>query len=350
MSAPHKKVLLTGASGFVASHVLELLVSRGYAVKATVRTQSKADYINSRYSGKPVETVIVPDIQDAHAFDDTLKGDSEITAVIHTASPFFAAKSDPLTELLNPAVKGTTNVLVAIKAFAPQVTQVVLTSSYAAISNVQKANDPSFTHSESVWADMSWEEGVSNLALSYRASKKFAEKALWEFIEQEKPNFTATTVNPPIVFGPLTQNVHSIDHINTSSKIVYDLLHSKPAEDASSYSAVNSLWIDVRDVALAHVEPLSRPSEFAGKRLFVTPGYYSNQDLLDIANKDFPSLKGKIPVGNPGTGSRNVGKVSKFDNSATNKLLGIKYVTLEQSIKETIETLIALDESHGTSL
>ena len=345
----HKKVLLTGASGFVASHVLELLVSKGYAVKATVRSQEKADFILNRYKGKPVQTVIVPDIQDAHAFDHALEDDHDITAVLHTASPFFSAKEDGAKELLNPAIKGTTNVLKAIKEHAPQVTQVVITSSFASISNLEKANDPSFTHSEDVWASVTFEQANTDLAMAYRGSKKYAEKAFWEFIEKEKPNFVGSTVNPPIIFGPLIQNVEKVSQINTSSKIIYDLLHSKPAEDNSSYSSGNFLWVDVRDVALAHVVPLEN-AEAEGKRLFTTAGYYSNQDILDVVNNGFPELKGKIPVGNPGTGKRNLDKVAQYDNERTNKLLGAPYVTLEKSISDTVKTLLELDEKNGSSL
>ncbi|KAF5093307.1 hypothetical protein D0Z03_002475 [Geotrichum reessii] len=350
MSPAHKKVFLTGATGFLAAHVLEVLVARGYNVKVSVRSQAKADYILSNYSDKPVEAVIVADIQDEHAFDSALENDKDITAVIHTASPFFTAKSDPLKELLDPAIKGTTNVLKAIKQYAPQVSQVVITSSFAAISNLDKVNDPTFTHDESVWASVTWEQATTDLSLSYRGSKKFAEKAFWDFIEQEKPNFTGTTVNPPIIYGPLVHNVESIDKINTSSKIIYDLLHSKEAEDPLSYSESAPLWVDVRDVALAHVVPLEKPAETAGRRLFTTPGFYTNQDVLDIANDQFPELKGKIPVGKPGTGKRNIDKYARFENSKTNKILGIKYITLEKSIVDTIKTLLAINDKHGVTL
>lgn len=348
MSA-HKKVFLTGASGFLAAHVLEQLVEQGYAVKATVRSQAKADYILARYKGKPVEVVIVPDIQDPHAFDVALDGDHDITAVVHTASPFFMAKTDPLKELLEPAVKGTTHVLQAIKKHAPQVTQVVITSSYAAISNVNRATDPTFHVNEDVWANITWDQAVEDLTMSYRGSKKFAEEAFWEYIEKEKPNFTGTTINPPLIYGPLIQHVEKVENINTSSKLVYDLLHEK-VEDPKTYSERNFLWVDVRDVAIAHVTPLSKPAEYAGKRLLVTPGYIADQDILDLANKEFPALKGKIPTGNPGTGSRNADKTAKLDNSRTNKLLGIKYISFEKSLKETIDSLLELDEKLGTSL
>lgn len=350
MSSVHKKVFLTGATGFLASHVLELLVARGYNVKVSVRSQDKADYILSKYSGKPVEAVIVPDIQEEHAFDAVLQGDKDITAVLHTASPFFTAKTDPFKELLDPAIKGTTNVLKAIKQYAPQVSQVIVTSSYAAIVNIDKQNDPTFVHDESTWSNLTWEQATTDLASSYRGSKKFAEKAFWDFIEQEKPNFTGTTVNPPLIYGPLLQKVDSIDKINTSSKVVYDILHSKEAPNPLVYSEVLIPWVDVRDVALAHVVPLEKPAEAAGRRLFTAPGYSSGQDILDIANENFPELKGKIPVGKPGTGQRNVDKYTKLDISKTTDFLGIKYITLEKSIVDTIKTLLDIDREHGVTL
>lgn len=348
MSA-HKKVFLTGASGYVAAHVLDLLVSKGYAVKATVRSQDKADFILARYKGKPVETVIVPDIQDPHAFDEALDNDHDITAVLHTASPFFTAQNDPVKELLDPAIKGTTHVLEAIKKHAPQVTQVVITSSYAAISNVDKVNDHSFVHSEETWASVTWDQAITDLNLTYRASKKYAELAFWDFIKNEKPNFTGTTVNPPLIFGPLFQKVEKPSQINNSVNAIYKLLHSKPDEDSTTYSKINSLWADVRDVAFAHVVALEKPV-LQSKRLFITPGFYSNQDILDIANKKFPELNGKIPIGNPGTGPSTLDNFSQFDNKKTNELTGIKYTTLEQSISDTIKTLLELDEKNGTSL
>ncbi len=152
-----------------------------------------------------------------------------------------------------------------------------------------------------------------------------------------------------MIYGPLLQKVDSIDKINTSSKVVYDILHNKEAEDPLTYSEALGLWVDVRDVALAHVVPLEKSAEAAGRRLFTTPGYYSAQDILDIANKNFPELKGKIPVGKPGTGQRNVDKYTKFENSKTNAFLGIKYITLEKSIVDTIKTLLEIDREQGVT-
>ena len=48
------------------------------------------------------------------------------------------------------------------------------------------------------------EEALSDGHLAYMGSKKFAEKAAWDFVENEKPEFTLSTVNPVMIFGPVT--------------------------------------------------------------------------------------------------------------------------------------------------
>lgn len=343
------KVLLTGASGFIATHILDILLKRGYNVVATVRTQEKANYIHKKFGEFPVETVIVKDIEDPNAFDSALQ-DNAITAVIHTASPFHDVKSDPLKELLNPAVQGTKNVMQAIKTYAPQVKNMVITSSYASISNTKKRNDNSFVHTEKTWADISWEDAISNNNLAYRGSKKFAELAFWDFIKTEKPNFTGTTVNPPLVYGPLLQKITSLDQLNTSSALLWkDVINSIPGDTSSKYADIPpSLWVDVRDVALAHVLPLEKP-ELAGQRLFVTPGFYSPQLALDVVNKNFPSLRGKIAIGQPGTGLKNLDQIYRIDNHVTNELLGIKYHTFEECIVDSFTSLVQLNEESNVS-
>jgi nucleoside-diphosphate-sugar epimerase len=56
------RVLLTGASGFVAAHVLDSFLRNGHFVRFTVRSQEKADQIlqaNAKYKDQ-LESVIVP--------------------------------------------------------------------------------------------------------------------------------------------------------------------------------------------------------------------------------------------------------------------------------------------------
>lgn len=91
----------------------------------------------------------------------------------------------------------------SIKKSAPTVKHVVITSSFAAIVDGSKGFWPGHTYSEEDWNSISSEEAQENPMMGYRASKTFAEKAAWDFLEKEKPNFTISTINPPMVFGPI---------------------------------------------------------------------------------------------------------------------------------------------------
>ena len=87
--------------------------------------------------------------------------------MLHTASPFHFNVDDPVKDFLDPAIKGTTGILKSIKAYAPSVKRVVITSSFAAIVNGKQ--HPS-VYSEANWNPITWEEGL-NHANVYRASK-----------------------------------------------------------------------------------------------------------------------------------------------------------------------------------
>jgi uncharacterized protein YbjT (DUF2867 family) len=69
-------VLVTGGSGFVAAHVLNAFLGRGYNVRATVRSQSSADKVKKSHGhyGDKLSFAIVPDVQTPGAFDEAVKG------------------------------------------------------------------------------------------------------------------------------------------------------------------------------------------------------------------------------------------------------------------------------------
>ena len=195
------RVLLTGGSGFIASHILDILLAHKHSVVTTVRSQDKADGIKKAYpkvTTDQLDFAIVPDIEPEGAFDKAIVSDPPFEAVIHAASPFHFNVTDIKKDLLDPAINGTTGILKAIKANAPTVKSVVITSSFASILNPKlPAPASAHTYSEKDWNPITKEEAVQSPPNGYRASKTFAEKAAWEFVENEKPNFTLSTVCVP---------------------------------------------------------------------------------------------------------------------------------------------------------
>src|SRR5690348_2652656 len=80
------KVALTGATGFIGSHILTELAEHGHQVTALVRDEAQADVVSAR-GAKPH----VVDLYDRAAVTALLGG---ADAAIHTASPGDATSAD----------------------------------------------------------------------------------------------------------------------------------------------------------------------------------------------------------------------------------------------------------------
>lgn len=335
------RALVTGASGFLAIHIVKILLERGYSVVGTVRSQSKAEYLHNIFKGLPFETTLVEDIGAPGAFDKVFQNDKKITNVLHTASPMNTPKVDPAKEVLEPALYGVRNILTAIKAYAPQVTKVVFTSSFVATCDMFKLGDKTYSVDEASFSPVTWEEAATDTSKTYYGSKVIAEKEFWRFIKEENPNFKGTALLPPFIFGP-SVNSSTIIPLNNSSKMIFKHIFDNQGPDFD-YKTFTSLFVDVRDIALAHVLSLEKP-ELEGERLFVTSGFSSTQVFLDSANKNFPELKGKIAVGKPGTGLDYVPHIFTFNKEKSDKLLNIKYRSIENTIVDTFTDYLSVWE------
>lgn len=343
------KVLLTGGSGFIAAHVLEQLLAKGYTVVTTVRSEHKAQKIREAYPDKAsngeLKVVIVPDIAQLDAFDKVVK-EPGLEVVLHTASPFHFKFKDPKTELIDPAVNGTTGILKAIARSAPTVRRVVITSSFAAIMDEDKITDPNHTFSEASWNPVTIDDIHRHPMTAYRASKTLAEKAAWDFVKDPANNvkFDLATINPPMVFGPVVHHLASLSSINTSNERIVDLLQGKWKDGVPSTGAA-TIWIDVRDVARAHIRAGLEVPEAGGKRLFTTAGTFSNSEIAENVRKNFPEYTDKLPEGEALKAGElpPAEKRFKIDNKATNELLKIEYISVEQMVADTVRSL----KEHG---
>ncbi|KAH6717902.1 putative NADPH-dependent methylglyoxal reductase GRP2 [Leptodontidium sp. MPI-SDFR-AT-0119] len=331
------KVLLTGGSGFIAAHVLDILLKRGHTVITTVRSQAKADKIQSAHptAGAALSFKIVEDIAVEGAFDEAVKIDG-LEAVIHTASPFHFNVTDTKKDLLDPAINGTKGVLAAIKKNAPSVKRVVITSSFASILDAGKGTAPGYTYSEKDWNPVTEEQAVQDPSSGYRASKTFAEKAAWKFVEDEKPNFTLATLCPPLVLGPIVHYMNDLSALNTSNQRVRNLITGQN-KDAIPDTGVY-IFTDVRDLALGHVKAMELP-EAGGKRFFFTEGYFSNKQICEIVRKNFPEYREQLPAEGVKGGDFPEGGVYGFDNSRAREVLGVEFRGLEASIVDLVKSL-----------
>ncbi|KAL7418135.1 putative D-lactaldehyde dehydrogenase [Mrakia frigida] len=324
-------------SGFIAVHVAKALLADGFKVIGTVRSEEKGKYLVNLLKNDSFSFVIVKDISEPNAFDEAVKG---VEGIVHTASPFYMTAGS-VSELVGPAVQGTVGVLKSAKKNGKDVKRVVVTSSVASIQNTN------VTTPGKVWTESDWNTfSVSEIEEKgdkaagyhlYMASKTLAERAAWEFIEKEKPSFSLATINPPYVFGPILHQVESASSLNTSVGVFFPT--AKGEKKASDLPGTVGNWVDVRDVAFAHAKALALP-EAGGNRFITGAGPCCVQDFTESLLKAYPSLP-NIPTGQPGAAAEANKKSQVFDGSKATQVLGLKYHTMDETVKDMYDSIKA---------
>ncbi|GLJ37506.1 hypothetical protein SUGI_0762060 [Cryptomeria japonica] len=189
-------VCVTGASGFIGSWVVRLLLEGGYSVHATVQdlgNEKETKHLESMEGAKERLKLFEVEVMD---YDSVYAAISGCVGVFHLASPCIVDEvKDPQIQLLDPAIKGTTNVLQA--AHKAGVKRVVVTSSISAIT--PSPNWPAdVPKDENCWTDLDYCE---KNGIWYPASKTLAEKAAWDFAK--KTGLDVVVINPGTVMGPI---------------------------------------------------------------------------------------------------------------------------------------------------
>lgn len=273
-----ERVLVTGASGYSAAHVVKLLQEKGYQVRGTVRRlqdEKKVAHLYSLCSGArhPLELVEA----DLTVDDSWLPAVKDMDYVIHMAGPFPSVEPEDEAEVLNPTVQGTLSVLHAC-AQTRTVKRVVLTSSVFAVNECTKSSDVAFT--EDHWTDVAKAGVVAK-------SKTLAEQAAWDFVRKlpEDKKFELVVINPALVLGP---PLHG--SLCTGIEILQRLMERRIPMIVKLYFVI----ADVRDVALAHVTALTS-SEACGRRHICCNGGMWMSEMAHLLKLVFESQGYNIP-------------------------------------------------------
>ncbi|KAI9927267.1 hypothetical protein MW887_003654 [Aspergillus wentii] len=337
-------ILITGANSFIAAHCISLLLSSNIPVRATVRSPSKASSTYSALAAAKapnltsLEVVVIPDITDVNQLSPALEG---CTAILHLASAFnYDAKPGEFEEkLLLPALNGTLAVCQAAQKY-PAIKRVVIMSSFASVYDASLGLQPDRVYTEEDWCPLRYEDGrdADAVPIAYRASKAIAEKAAWEFIQNNEVTFHLVTLCPGMVFGKMIHPISSLDELNASNRIVWDVLSA--GEGGCIPPTKAPVWIDVEDLAVVCHRALTYPLS-SHERFLVTQGSYDTQEIADIAREQLVKKRSRVPVGEPG--KRYHHTHYSCDSGKVQKTFGVAFKTLEESIIPLARQLYAME-------
>ena len=340
ISAP---VLVTGATGYVAGWLVKALLDQGFTVHGTVRNPedtAKVAHLHALAEAAPgTLKLFKADLLEAKAFDAAIAG---CQVVFHTASPFTSKVTDPQRDLVDPALKGTRNVLDSVNRCA-SVTRVVVTSSCAAIygDNIDLANLPNQTLTET-----HWNESSSLHYQAYSYSKTVAERAAWE-MQKAQDRWQLVTINPSLVVGPGLAPSQTSESFNLIRQL----------SDGTMKSGVPDLEIgavDVRDVAEAHLRAAFLP-EASGRHITSarTTSFLEMAQMLAAKygpDKRLPTRrlpKALLWLIGPMVNKvlsrrmilRNMGHPWRADHSKSVTALGLHYRPLDLAVQEMLQQM-----------
>ena len=330
-------ILVTGVSGYVGKWCAVKLLEKGYRVRGTVRSQSKADQVRTTITGllgaeAPARLELVEaDLLSDAGWPEALRG---VDAVFHTATVVRADEPRDPSIVVRPAVEGTERILRL--AHQAGIKRVIITSSIATVGYGHGQTSGRRIYDETHFTNI---EGM-RWTWAYCIGKTRAEQAAWAYAKAN--SMELTTIHPGAIVGPALDSDASV-----SVGLVSGLLqNAAPALPSNGYSI-----IDVRDVADMHVAALEKP-EAIGQRYLAAAEYMPFPKVADVLREAYPErhvVKRIVPdwiirivamFGGPARQIINdIGNEKIFDGRKGEALIGHPYISARQSILDTAESV-----------
>ena len=229
-----EKVLVTGATGYIGLHCVQQLLNQGYAVNGSVRSPERKEEVFEALQkhNTPTENLnlFTFNLTEDDGWDEGMEG---CDYLLHVASP-IALENHNEDFFVKPAVAGVKRAFKYAKKH--NLKKGVRTSSVAAIfDTLEEKTD----YDETDWSD------PENPSIShYAKSKTLAEKAAWDFVDNEDNPFELAVINPALVIGPSL----SVDLGESNKAIAMVTTGKMPVAVPLQFG-----YVDVRDVAAAHL-------------------------------------------------------------------------------------------------
>jgi nucleoside-diphosphate-sugar epimerase len=334
-------ILVTGGTGFIASHTIQQLLAEKHRVHTTIRSlKRESDVRGMLRQGGTVPSdrlsFFEADLEKDSGWSEAVAG---CDYVLHVASPFPPSVPKHEDELIVPAREGALRVLRASRE--ARVKRVVLTSSFAAIGYGHKPQTAPFDETD--WTDISGKD-----VTAYVKSKTLAERAAWDFIAKEGNGLELAVINPVAVFGPVLGPDYS-----TSILLIQRLLSGTlPGSPNLSFGAV-----DVRDIADLHLRAMIQPAAKGERFLGVAGDFMLIRDIAKLLKNAMGEAGKKVPtrqlpnwlvrlaaLRDPAVKQilPELGKLKNGTNEKAKRLLGWVPRSREDAIVATAESLLRL--------
>lgn len=315
----NQTVLVTGGTGFVGIHCILQLLQKGFSVNTTIRSLAKKESIIVALKDGGINDLSRLSFYEADLTNDAgwTEAMKDVTYVLHVASPFPTQNPTDENELIIPARDGALRVLKAAKNAG--VKRVVLTSSFAAVGYSINPKDHIFTEDD--WTD-------ANVPLpAYIKSKTLAEKAAWDFIENDGKGLELTVINPVGIFGPVIGDISSA----SLDIAVAGILNGTTTESPNFTMGV----VDVRDVATIHILAMEHPKA-AGERFIASAdGVMSFYDVAELFKKERPKQAENIATMQPTAQDFYI----EMTNQKARTVLGWQPMSKEEALLASVDSL-----------
>lgn len=333
MKMENDKILVTGGTGLVGSHLLYSLVSDGYKPRAIYRSEGKKDFLSeifSYYSIDGAELVkeiewVKADILDRDSLSKAMEG---ITKVYHCAAEvsFDRSRSE---DMIHTNSTGTANIVDAC-----------LSSGGARLCHVSSVASLAAREDEGLTDEShEWTENDRNSA--YAVSKHLSEEEVWKGISR---GLDAVIVNPSVIFGPGVAGRGSAQFF------------SRLERGMPFYTGSVTGYVDVRDVVRCMTTLMN--SRITGERFIISSENLSAGELFGMIADAMGVRKPFIYVPRavsyplrfavsvvtllPGVREPQIGEVLKaafskvrFDNSKIREHTGIEFIPVRESVIHT---------------
>ncbi|MBS1806165.1 MAG: aldehyde reductase [Acidobacteria bacterium] len=334
-------VLVTGGSGFIASHTILQLAAAGYKVRTTVRNLSRENEVRAMLRQGGAEpgdqlSFVAADLMSDAGWPAAVSG---CEYVLHIASPFPSQIPKDENELIVPARDGALRALKASRDAG--VKRVVLTSSFAAIGYGHLSRQQPFTETD-------WTNTAGDDVMPYTKSKTLAERAAWDFINREGAGLELAVVNPVGVFGPVLGPDYA-----TSIMLVEKMLNGAlPGVPRMCFGVV-----DVRDVADLHLRAMTNNAA-KGERFLAVAGDFlwlveiaralkerMGERARRVSTRQLPNWLVRLARFKDPAVKQIIPELGKWKNATSEKaqrVLGWTPRSREESVVATAESLVKL--------